>query len=168
MIHSSCDIEHDRLKLVILGHFLLFYQKRTQKIKILKKMKKNFWRYHHYSCVPKITIIWFTVLRYRLRWTYFFVILGHFFLFPPLMIPKNKNLKKIERVPGDIIILHMCTINEDHMMYYSWDIRCDRQNFLSFWTIFCFFIVSLTIWKIKTLKNWKGHLEVLLFYTCAL
>ena len=31
----------------------------------------------------------------------------------------------------------MCTINEDHMMYDSCNIRCDRQNFLSFWTIFC-------------------------------
>ena len=40
MIYNSWDIEHDRLKLVILGHFLLFYQKRTQKMKILKKMKK--------------------------------------------------------------------------------------------------------------------------------
>ena len=33
--------------------------------------------------------------------------------------------------------LHMCTINEDHLMYGSQDKRHDRQNFLSFWTIFC-------------------------------
>ena len=40
-------------------------------------------------------------------------------------------------MPGDIIILHMCTINDNNMRYGSWDIKCNRQNFLSFWTIFC-------------------------------
>ena len=34
----------------------------------------------------------------------------------------------------------MCTINENHMMYGSSDMECDRQNFWSFWTIFCTFI----------------------------
>ena len=29
---------------------------------------------------------------------------------------------------GDVI-LHMCTINDNHMMYGSSDIECDRQNF---------------------------------------
>ena len=32
--------------------------------------------------------------------------------------------------------------------------ECDRQNFLSFWTIFCPFTL-LTTWKIKILKNEK-------------
>ena len=41
------------------------------------------------------------------------------------------------------------------MTYYSWNIRRDRHNFLSFWTIFCPFTVTLTIWRIKILKNWK-------------
>ena len=31
---------------------------------------------------------------------------------------------------GDIIILRNCTINEDHMMYSSWDMEYDMQNFL--------------------------------------
>ena len=39
----------------------------------------------------------------------------------------------------DIIILHMCTINENHMMYGSLDMDRDRQNSFSFWTIFCLF-----------------------------
>ena len=30
----------------------------------------------------------------------------------------------------------MYIINEDHMIYGSRDIRCGRQNVLSFWTIF--------------------------------
>ena len=30
---------------------------------------------------------------------------------------------------GDIIILHMCAKNYNYMMYGSWDMECDRQNF---------------------------------------
>ena len=83
MIYSSWDIEHDILKLVILGHFLLFYQKRTQKTKFWNN-KKNCWRYHHYSCEPKITNILFTVPRYRMRQTELFVTFCYFLLLLPL------------------------------------------------------------------------------------
>ena len=55
---------------------------------------------------------------------------------------------------GDIIILQMYTINHNHMMYSSWDMERDRQNFSSFWTVFCPFI-PLTVQKIKILKKWK-------------
>ena len=56
-------------------------------------------------------------------------------------------------MPGDIIILNMCTINNDHMMYGSWNIKWNGQIFLSFWTIFCLFTPLITQ-KIKILKNW--------------
>ena len=59
--------------------------------------------------------------------------------------------------PG-YIILHMCTINEDHIMYGSWDIRHNKQSFLSFWVIFCL-LTLLTTWKIKDLKKWKKMSE---------
>ena len=36
----------------------------------------------------------------------------------------------------DIIILHMCTINEDHMICGSWNIRYDRHYYLLIWAIF--------------------------------
>ena len=35
----------------------------------------------------------------------------------------------MKKTPTDIIILHMCTINYNHMMYGSWDKERDRQNF---------------------------------------
>ena len=44
----------------------------------------------------------------------------YFGLFFALLIPnhlKNQNFKKMKKSPGDIIILHMCTKNYDHMMY---------------------------------------------------
>ena len=54
----------------------------------------------------------------------FFVILGHFLHFYLLTIWKSKlwNMKKI---PGGIIILQMCTINDDHTMYV-WDMVNNR------------------------------------------
>ena len=43
----------------------------------------------------------------------------------------------MKKIAGDIIILYMCTKNHNHMMYGSWDMECDRHNFLSLWTVFC-------------------------------
>ena len=40
MIYSSWDIEHKRLKLVNLGHFLPFYSPKNQKNQNYEKMKK--------------------------------------------------------------------------------------------------------------------------------
>ena len=33
--------------------------------------------------------------------------------------PKNQNFEKMKKTPGDITILHQCTKNLDHMLYYS-------------------------------------------------
>ena len=60
----------------------------------------------------------------------FFVILGHFLLFYPTIDPRNENLEKMYKNPGDIILLHMCNINEDHMMYDSCDIKAWWTEFL--------------------------------------
>ena len=54
-----------------------------------------------------------------MRQTYFFVILGHFLAFYPPNDPENQNFEKMKKMPGDIILLHMCTTNEDHMIYDS-------------------------------------------------
>ena len=35
----------------------------------------------------------------------------------------------MKKTPGGIIILKMSAINESHMMYDSWDMKCTRQNF---------------------------------------
>ena len=72
--------------------------------------------------------------------------------FRPLMTWKIKILK-LKETTGDII-LHMCNINDNHMMYDSWDMEHDEHNFLLFWTFFCPF-TSLRARKIKILKTWK-------------
>ena len=51
---------------------------------------------------------------------------GLFFSFYPSNSPKNRNFKKMNKLPGDIIILHICTKNHDHMQFCSWDMARDR------------------------------------------
>ena len=50
------------------------------------------------------------------------------------------------------------------MMYDSWDMKRNRQNFLSFWIVFCPF-TPITTRKIKNLKNWRKRQEISSFYT---
>ena len=92
--------------------------------------------------------------------------MDHFLPFYSPMDPK----KTLE----DIIILQMFTINDSHMIYGFSDMECNRQNVLSFWTVFCPFAppspplpLTPTSQKIKILKNWKKHLEQSSFYTSA-
>ena len=42
-----------------------------------------------------------------------------FFALLPPNNPKNQNFEKNEKNPRDIIILNMCTINDNHMMHGS-------------------------------------------------
>ena len=97
-------------------------------------------------------------LKYGVQQTELFVILDHFLPFYSPNNPKNQNFQKMKKILGDIIILryyhYHCNINDNHMMYGSWDMKHDRQNFLSFWTVFCPFI-PLKNQKIKILKKWK-------------
>ena len=58
----------------------------------------------------------------------FSVILGNFLPFQSPDNPENQRKK----TPQDIIILHICTVNDNHMIYGSWDMEHNRQNFLSF------------------------------------
>ena len=90
-----------------------------------------------------------------------FLHFGPFLLLPHDWPQKFKSGKNVIKTPGDIIILQMCTKNEDHM-YGSWDIKA-RQAELSFWAIFCP-LTLLTISKIKILTKWNKRLEILPLY----
>ena len=85
----------------------------------------------------------------------------HFLPFYPPKPPKIriwKNEKK-KRNARDIIILHLCTKNHNHMRFGSWDTDWEGQNFLSFCAIFCLF-THQTTQKVKILKKWKKHQEM--------
>ena len=42
--------------------------------------------------------------------------------------PKNQNFEKMKKMAEDIIILHMCTKNYDHMINSSSDMVCGRRT----------------------------------------
>ena len=104
-----------------------------------EKMKKNCWRYHHFTHVyqkPQSYEVQF--LRYRVR-QICFVILDNFLPFhPPPPTPfhcnnsENQNFEKMKKASGDVIILNLCNKKHNQMMYAYSDMECDRHNFLSF------------------------------------
>ena len=95
--------------------------------------------------------VWF--LRYGEQQTEFFVIVDHFCHFNPLTFEKMKTLKKMKKIPGDIIILHKCTKNYDHMLYCSWDMANVVYNL--FWDIFCPVIPLAPPPSLNRQKKWK-------------
>ena len=153
MIYSCWDIEQNRLKLVTLGHFLPFYPPhpplKLKEIKTKKKKKKLLEISSFYTCVPKIKIIWCPVPEIWSEIDRIFCRFGPFLPFCYPWQPAKSKLWKSEKKPHGDIILQMRTINENHMMYGSWDMEHDWQNFLSLWTIFCPF----TTQKIKIFKK---------------
>ena len=126
--------------------------------------KKNTWRYYHlHLCNTNDDHdVWF--LRYEARQTGFFVILGYFLPFYPPNNPENQTFEKMKKNPGDII-LHKCTINDNHMINGSWDINCNRQIFFGRLGPFFALLPPLTAQKIKISKKWKKHQEIWSFYT---
>ena len=79
--------------------------------------------------------------------------LGPFFVLFHYRPPKLKFGKNVKETPGDIILLNLCNINEDHIMYGSCDIRHSRAFFVILGH-FCPF-VPLTTQKIKILEKMK-------------
>ena len=81
------------------------------------------------------------------------------------MNEKMKKWKKYLEVSGDVIILHICTKNHNHIMYRSWDIRHDRV-FLSFWAIFCSFTPNRlkNQFKKNEKNTWRYHLFTLVYH----
>ena len=80
--------------------------------------------------------VWF--LKYRAKQTEFFVISGYFLPFYLPNNPENQNSEKMKKnQQGGTIVLNMSTINENHMMYDSLDMKHNKQSFFLFRTIFC-------------------------------
>ena len=104
---------------------------------------------------------------YEVQRTEFLTIFDYFLLFYPINNAKNleKIFEKLKKMPRDIIILHICTINANHV----WFLRYKTEFFviLDYFLPFYF----LTTPKIKILKNLnkqtkKTLLDILSFYAC--
>ena len=109
----------------------------------------------------KDTIIWYMLTQIWHACTN--IIFCHFrpyFSLLPHYWPQTLDFGKNAKKHGDIILLHMCTINQDHMIHGSWDMKFNRHNF---------FVISgkfLPFYPPNTLKNekiknekkpWKYH-----------
>ena len=133
MIYCSWNMTCNRQK--FLPYWIIFYPfspLTTQKIKILYSNWKNACRYYHFTHFNhKWQSYDVRFLRCGAQQTEFFVILDLFLLFyppaPPPMDPKNQNFEKMTKNPEDIFILQMCTRNNSHMMYGSWDMKCNKH-----------------------------------------
>ena len=138
----------------------------TERIKILKKMKKTSGDIIIlHKCTINDNHMIYGSWDINCNRQIFFVIFGHFLLFYLPNSPKNENITKLKKTPGDIIILHKCTKNHDHMLQCSWDMACDGRNcYFSFWAIFCS-ITPVTAQKMKISKKWKKCLVISSFYT---
>ena len=85
------------------------------------------------------------------------IFLCHFGLFSalphaPRNNPEYQNFEKTKKTPGDIIILHMCTINYNHVMYVFRDVERNGQNFFVILEHFLLF-TPLAVRKMKISKK---------------
>ena len=107
---------------VILNHFEPFYPPKNLKNQNFKKMKETPGDIIILHKCTKFIIICYTVPEIRCLMDVILIFyFGLFFALLPPNSPKNQNFKKMKKTPGDIIILHMCAKNNDHMMYDSWN-----------------------------------------------
>ena len=83
---------------------------------------------------------------YNAQWTVFWI-LGQFLPFDPPNNPKNKNFEKMKKMPADII-LQMFTINDNHIMYGSLDVECNRI-FSQFGPFFALLLLLFKKWHIE-------------------
>ena len=153
MIWSTVlEIECDRLKLVIKGHFLPFLPSlESKKIRILKKKicenEKGIWRCHHFTHVyQKWWASW--EMKYD-RW--FFVILSHFFAFlTHYWAQKNKIWKNITKPWRYYPFTYVCHKWKSYEVWFGY-IRHDRQLFCYFWP-FSALLPQYWPWNLKFRK----------------
>ena len=142
------------------AYFLPFYfPLMILNIRILKKWKKLFYKY---MCTINEDHMIYGLWNIRCNRQKILTFSAIFCPFSPLTSWKIKILT-LEKAPGDIIILHICTTNDNHVMYGSWDMEGERLNFLSFWTVFCAFM-PLSTQKIKIFKKRKRYIKILQTY----
>ena len=143
MAHNGCDCYFSFW--AISCSFTSLTARKIQ-IEKKKKWKKRLEILSFYNCVPKLTIICYTVPEI---WHMTDVTIFHSEPFfgllpppppPPYPLPNTRwiKIKKIKKTHGDIIILCKCTKSHDDMLYCSCDMTHDRWNcYFSSWAIFC-------------------------------
>ena len=118
---------------VVLGHSLPFDPPKNPKMKNFEKKKKNAWRYYHFALVYYKWQSWCMVP--DISSTADRIFLSFWAVSCPFTPnnPENQHFEKMKKAQGDIIILHKCTINGNHMIYDSWGINCNRHIICHLW-----------------------------------
>ena len=165
MMYGFWDMKYDREN--FLSFWTIFCPFTSPNKPKYQHFEKT-WRYYHFTTVyHKLQSydVWF--LRYRARQTKFFIILDHFLPFYSPNNLKNQNFEKMKIPPRDIITLHMCTINENRMMYGSWCMEHVTDRIFSrFGPFLVFYPPPPNNPKNQNLKKkMKKGLEILSFYT---
>ena len=115
---------------VIWGHFFPFYSTDDPENQDFKKMKKTsgdvIILYPRIINDNHMTHGCWDVERNEQNFFSFWII---FCRFASITTQKIRFSKKQKKTTGDIIILHLCTINDNHMMNGSWDMERDGQIF---------------------------------------
>ena len=151
MLCSSGYIEHDRLNLVVLGHFLSFYLPKNLKNQIFENMKKIAGDIF-LSCIPKITIKWCGGPGMRSHFAPFFAL-------SPLNNLENQTSEKMKKH------LKMSSLYI-HVYQKSWYDVCFLRYGMPQAEFFCHFgpffaLYSLKKWQNQNFKKkWKKHLEI--------
>ena len=131
MMYGSWDIKF----FVILGYFLTFDPPNNPEIQNFEKIKKiiilhisSINENHDVCMIPEI---WSVTDRIFSHFGPFFALLHSSPLQQPLTAWNMKKSKKWKNCLEiwDIIILHKCTKNHDHMLYCSWDMARDTYFF---------------------------------------
>ena len=167
-------------RFIVLGHVLPIYSTNNPENPNFLKMKKTLEDIiilQMFTTNDDHKMYGFWDMKYNEQ---FFSHFGHFLPFYPPNDPKNPNFQKMTKTPGGFIILLMCTINDNHlvysflnrctinhMMHGYWDMDCDGQKFLSIWGIFYSF-TPLTSQEIKfflKMKTTSGDFFNLHMYT---
>ena len=105
---------------VILDQFLAFYPPNNTE----NQNYENSWRYYHFTDVYQnhYHMLYYSWDMARDGCNFYFSFWPNFSLLNPPNSPKNQNfLKNEKKMPGYIIILHICTKNYNYMIYGSWD-----------------------------------------------
>ena len=136
-----------------------------QKNKILKKWK-SIWTYHFKLVWKKLDHMMYAYSDMDYNRHNFLSFQAILYSFTRLLTTKISIWKRCKKTTGDIIILHMCTSNQNHIMYGSWDKKCKGQ---SFFVILGHFLLLAppNNPKNQNFEKIKKHLEILSFYTSA-
>ena len=118
---------------VVLGHSLPFDPPKNPKMKNFDKKKKKCLEVLSLcTCVLQMTIMmygsWY-IKHGRHNFLSFWAVSCPF----TPNNPENQHFEKMKKAQGDIIILHKCTINGNHMIYDSWGINCNRHIICHLW-----------------------------------